>query len=259
MKHDFLTPLSVLQSMDTIDLSEMKSINLMNRIDTKYIAHQQLLMPLLEMALPHYRVQQIKGEFMNSYSTIYFDTPTSDMYLLHHNRHLQRQKIRIRTYVNSHVSFLEIKNKTNKGRTKKVRTEIDQSKFIDFVTSTKERDFLTLHSAYSPHSLSPHLRTSFDRITLVNSDKTERLTVDLNLRFENFITHQSSELAHLMIIELKQDGLRDSEMKKILQKLRIVPNKISKYCIGTVLTNSKIKNNRFKRKIRMIEKIEMNH
>ena len=258
MTHDLLTQLPALQGMETIDLSEMSGIKLMNRIDTKYMANVQQLNQLLEMALLDYRVQQVKEEVVSSYDTIYFDTPTSEMYLLHHNRHLQRQKIRIRTYITSQLSFLEIKNKTNKGRTKKVRTEIDNFTLSTFTTNTKAHNFLTIHSAYNPESLSPQVRTAFDRITLVNKSKTERLTIDTNLRFENFTTHQQCTLNNLMIIELKQDGLCQSEMKSILQKLRIVSGSVSKYCVGMVLTNPKIKSNRFNRKIRIIEKIENN-
>ena len=41
----------------------------------------------------------------------------------------------------------------------------------------------------------------------------------------------------------------------IMQQLRIKPLKVSKYCIGTALTTPEVKKNRFKAKIRMIEKI----
>lgn len=256
MTHELLLQLPALKRLETIDLSEMNSIKLMNRIDTKYIANVGVLNHLLELASANYRVQEVKDEVVSSYDTIYFDTLTCDMYLLHHNRHLQRQKIRTRTYVASQLSFLEIKNKTNKGRTKKVRTEIDSSAFNDFRISTKASHFLSLHSVYNPDTLYPQVRTAFDRITLVNKDKTERLTIDTNLRFENFTTHQTSMLNHLMIIELKQDGLCQSTMKQILQDLRIVSGSVSKYCVGMALTNPNIKSNRFKRKLHIIEKIE---
>ena len=258
MTYHHLTQLPALLQLETIDLTEMKSIKLMNRVDTKYMTNVHKLNELLEMALTGYRIQQIKNEVVSSYQTIYFDTPACDMYLMHHNRKLRRQKIRIRTYIASQESFLEIKNKTNKGRTKKIRVALADISVNNLLNNPKMVDFLNVHSIFKPDTLVPQLRTSFDRITLVNRAKTERLTIDTNLRFENFITHEQRSLKNLMIVELKQDGLCQSEMKHFLQDLRIIPKSISKYCVGTVLTNHTVKNNRFKRKVRDIEKIENN-
>ena len=43
-------------------------------------------------------------------------------------------------------------------------------------------------------------------------------------------------------------------IRQILMQMRIAPLKVSKYCIGTVLTVRGIKANRFKLKLRDIEK-----
>jgi hypothetical protein len=58
-----------------------------------------------------------------------------------------------------------------------------------------------------------------------------------------------------VIIELKRDGNVPSRMTKIMLDQHIKPLKISKYCIGTALTTPGLKKNRFKDKIRRIEKI----
>src|SRR5574344_572431 len=77
------------------NLSEMNAIKLMNRIDTKFIANKDSLLTILTLAKAGYRVQEINDERITSYDTIYFDTEDVAMYLRHHDRHLQRQKIRI--------------------------------------------------------------------------------------------------------------------------------------------------------------------
>ena len=59
----------------------------------------------------------------------------------------------------------------------------------------------------------------------------------------------------LVIVELKQDGMYFSPMKEILQRLRVKPFKVSKYCLGTVLTKADVKRNRYKQKVRLIEKM----
>ncbi|MBP3425262.1 MAG: polyphosphate polymerase domain-containing protein [Rikenellaceae bacterium] len=241
--------------MQTIDLSEMSSIKLMNRIDTKYIASSDSLVPILNMALDKYRVQSIDGVRVARYDTLYFDTPDLKMYTMHHNRKLRRQKVRTRTYVESDLSFLEVKNKTNKGRTKKKRIKIDRQTFFNFHGNAEAMEFLGERSMFPAGELVPNVATRFDRITLVNKAKTERLTIDLNLEFEHVASGTKARPSKLMIIELKQDGMCHSDMKLILRELRIHPNKISKCCIGTALTNASAKNNRFKVKLRKIEKI----
>ena len=57
-----------------------------------------------------------------------------------------------------------------------------------------------------------------------------------------------------MIIELKQDGRAESQMKGILLEHRIKPVRVSKYCIAETLTDPSAKSGRFKVKVRTIEK-----
>lgn len=243
--------------MQPIDLSEMKGVKLMNRVDTKYLAMEADLVRILEMAAADYRVQKIGDRKFGAYDTIYYDTGGLDMYVMHHNKKLRRQKIRTRTYVDSGIAFLEIKNKNNRGRTKKVRTPIGLDYFRCFTGSPSAVDFIYHESNYPLTNLSPHVRTRFNRITLVNERKTERLTIDMDLQFENLRTGETAGLPGTVIIELKQDGMCYSEMKKILMHLRIHPQKVSKYCVGTVMTNPGAKNNRFKEKINYINKLTL--
>ena len=78
----------------------------------------------------------------------------------------------------------------------------------------------------------------------------------MNLRFVNMRaeTPQEAKVDRMVIVELKQDGLCYSPMKEILQDLRVKKLKVSKYCVGTALSNPTVKANRFKRKIRLINK-----
>jgi len=45
-------------------------------------------------------------------------------------------------------------------------------------------------------------------------------------------------------------------LKDVLFELRIRPFKVSKYCIGTCMTRPEVKQNRFKKKLRRIEKLK---
>ena len=257
---------NILTQFEPISLAQMESVKLMNRIDTKYAVPLSLLPAILEAAMADYYVQEIDGKRIATYDTMYYDTESLDMYIRHHDRQLVRQKIRVRQYVDSNLTFLEIKRKNNKGRTKKKRIVVPDFAITAETPSVlkhKRRadeevtveSFINSKSRYRWSDISPHLWTKFQRITLVNKAKTERLTIDMNLVWENVVSGESKTFPELVIIELKRDGNVASRMTDIMLSLRVKPLKISKYCIGTALTTPGLKRNRFKKKIRSIVKL----
>lgn len=242
-------------NMTPISLDEMSQVKLMNRVDTKYVMPLRMLPLILEKAKNEYRVQEIEGKRIADYDTLYYDTPSLDMYLMHHNRRLRRQKVRVRTYVDSDLTFLEIKNKNNKGRTKKKRIQVPPSTSPADESETVQ-NFMSHYCWYQPHTLRPVLYTRFRRITLVNKAMTERLTIDMDVQWKNVRTCMQCPLGKVAVVEIKRDGNVPSPMVEILHGLRLTPLKISKYCMGIVYTESAVKNNRFLPKKRMINKME---
>ena len=236
-----------LSTYSPISLDEMESVKLMNRVDTKYVCHANQLPAILSAAKEDYRVQEVAGKRIATYDTVYYDTADLQMYMRHHDQQLNRRKVRVRTYVDTGAEFLEVKKKNNRGRTKKKR--------IDYQLDTAV-DFIAKHTPYNWSDLHPAERTAFERITLVNNAKTERLTIDFNLRFEAMDSHEKADLGPAVIIELKRDGLKPSKMQHILRDLRIFPMKISKYCIGVAMTIPTVKHNRFKEKLVKLKKLQ---
>lgn len=245
----------LLEKMEPITLEEMDSIRLMNRVDTKFVTGMTSLGDFLAIAADRYMAFTTASGRINSYDTMYYDTEDLSMYLAHHDRRLVRRKVRVRSYKDSGQTFLEVKIKNNHGRTKKKRVECDQPMGDLSLLNEAQAAFLKERSGYLASDLGASLNTAFDRITLVNNEKTERLTIDLNLRFGNPRTGTEATLPNVVIIELKQDGLKPSPAKELLREMRIHPFKVSKYCIGTALTTPGLKQNRFKAKIRRLEKI----
>ena len=246
----------LLNKLPPISLAEMKDIKLMNRIDKKYLATISQLEQLLVMAQGKYMVQQIESMRYNRYHTIYLDTPDEEMYTEHHNGRLVRQKVRMRTYLDSGDTFLEVKNKNNHGRTKKKRITVNG------IHTLHEDDgdmLLAKHSRYLLSDLVPKVENRFERITLVNMAKTERLTIDCHVKFHHLETDIHDTFDRLVIIELKRDGYVYSPVKSMLRVLRIKPSGFSKYCIGSALTKPALKRNRFKKKFVKINKLLNNH
>lgn len=256
--------LDIVNSMKPISLDEMKDVRLMNRVDTKYLVTSNQLVSILHGVRDHYYAQEVEGKRFSPYRTVYYDTPDLTMYIIHHDRHLVRDKIRVRTYVDSNLTFCEVKHKTNKGRTKKKRMEVkvENGKWEVVSKLSALSDQITAANFQLPYpleTLDASLETVFDRITLVNYEKTERLTIDCDLKFNNFISGTSASMDPLVVMELKQDGRARSLLKQVLFDLRIKPYKISKYCIGTAMTRPEVKQNRFKKKIRRINKLKSNN
>ena len=248
-----------LEALAPITLEEMDAVQLMNRIDTKYLTDEATVAEVLrDAAAAGYRALVADGARISPYDSVYFDTEGLRMFSDHHNRRLRRQKIRTRAYVHSGNAFLEIKRKDNRGRTKKKRTGIPMQELPDFHTDAAACRYLADHSDFRADELLPTLETVFQRITLVNPGLTERITIDTCLSFRNFRTGRETSLRDAVIIELKQDGHSASQMKRILLDHRVKPARISKYCIAVTLTDPWAKSNRFKEKVRQIEKT-INH
>ena len=244
----------ILNDFNTISLDEMSSIRLMNRIDSKYLANENQLRRLLEMAHGEYMVQSINGIRQSEYSTQYLDDRFNTMYLNHHNGRLTRQKVRIRTYVDTGDNFFEVKLKNNHGRTKKKRIHLTGA---DTYIQDGAAQFLVENGMLSiPLSdMTPKVANHFKRITLVNNARTERLTIDRELSFYNKETGLDRNMDNLVVIEVKRDGNTYSPVQDLLRELRIFPSGFSKYCIGMALTTPGIKRNMFNERIRKIEKL----
>ncbi|MBQ5509106.1 MAG: polyphosphate polymerase domain-containing protein [Muribaculaceae bacterium] len=175
------------------------------------------------------------------------------MYIMHHNGCLGRQKVRVRQYVDSNLTFLEVKNKNNHRRTRKKRITVTG---FD-ITGEQQREFLKPLCWWDVDTLQPALRNWFNRITLVNKAKTERVTIDTGLRFHNCMSGLDKSLDQVVIIELKRDGNQPSPLLAMLRDLHIHPYGFSKYCMGTALSNPSVKKNRLKPKLHYVERLLM--
>ena len=239
-----------LETMEPVSLAEMDSCKLLNRIDTKYVLNVPDLIGLIDTVRNVYRVLCVETVRLSPYRTLYFDTHDHECYLQHHNGKLNRSKYRIREYCASGECFLEIKAKSNKGRTKKRRILIQE---IEESLSNASENFIESVIGYVPH-LMPQLWTSFSRITLVNRWVPERVTLDLQLEFSDGSAHKA--MPDLVVVEVKQERRENrSPVKESLRGLRIHPMRVSKYCLGTALLKPYLKSNRFKSKLRTIQKI----
>lgn len=241
---------SLIENFQPITLAEMDDVSLLKRTDTKFIVPQSLLPPILQQVKNDYRALEIKGKRIMTYKSLYFDTQENKFYLDHHNGKIRRTKIRIRKYVDSNLFFFEIKIKDGKGNTNKTRIPIDQ-----FVTEIPDlyQEFIKETTGID-YDLKPSLWNDFHRMTLVNIEKKERATIDLNLSYS--IDRRETYIPNLAIVELKQERYdRTSSIVRALKEYSIMPYGFSKYCIGMTKLYSDLKYNAFKPKLLRINKI----
>ncbi len=240
----------LLNAYSPISLTEMDSVKLMDRTDTKFIFNLKHLPQVLTLAQQHYKVFEIHNTRISNYKTLYYDTVDFELYNKHHTGKLNRYKVRHRTYVDSNLGFLEVKYKNNKGKTFKSRIK---EKNVLLNWNTESETFLNLKTPYLPINLVPTLWVNYSRITLVSVESKERLTLDLNLEFIK--NDNKQQLQTLVIAEVKQEKAKGSPFINIMKTMHIRQGSISKYCMAMAYTNPTIKTNRFKAKLLNIKKI----
>jgi hypothetical protein len=102
--------------------------------------------------------------------------------------------------------------------------------------------------------LEPKLWNSFERITLVNNEDKERVTLDIGLAFE--FNGKDVSYDHVVVAELKQENAnRVSLFYSLMKEHEIRPSGMSKYCIGAIALYPALKYNSFKEKIILIDKL----
>lgn len=241
----------IVADFSPISLDEMDDVKLMSRTDTKFAFKANKMPLLLQKLLPFYRVLAIDGEFIHDYKSLYYDTDNRKFYLDHHNGRVNRNKIRFREYVGSKLTFLEIKRKNNKGKTIKKRMKVDA---ISNELSEKQKKYIEKIIG-RPMQVNAKQWINFSRITFVHKTQKERLTMDVNLTFENL--NEKGDMKHIVIAEVKQERMsRSSDFMRIAKEMHILPIRISKYCLTTLSLNSKLKKNRFKEKVLFINKLK---
>lgn len=243
----------IYQAFSPISLEDTNRVKLMNRVDLKYVVNTQVLTKILELIRDDYSILEINNTRDLPYESLYWDTNCDYMYKMHHNGKLNRYKIRYRKYKTSNEVFLEIKYKYKGTRTIKKRILLDS---LERKINDVAARFIQNNSPFKPVELEPKIYTNFNRLTLVNKNLSERVTVDLGLHFSSSAQNKFS-LRNTSIIETKKDAYKgDSKITEVLHHFGINPSGMSKYCLGRVVLDQTLKSNLFKEKLLLINKIE---
>jgi len=243
-----------LTDFSPISRGELKNTKFSKRNNIKYVFSIRKLPEILKDMAPAYQLLY-KGENPEpNHTTIYFDTSGFDMYNAHQNGKLTRCKVRYKASQSQKHGHLELKYKNNRKEKHKRKIKFDfNSQNISEIDC-----FIKENSPFSAKDLNPQIVINYKRLTFVNIRNGERITCDYQLNISAFDNLENSlNLEHLCVIEIKRaNDIKASLLQDILLKHKINLKGLSKYCIGLTAINKTLKSNRFKEKLRMIEKMK---
>lgn len=186
--------------MTRTSLDDLSDVQLMRRFDTKYVVPEAWAPDLIRALSPACKLLEVAGEWDCEYRNTYFELP-GDPFLQDHLRgKARRMKVRERHYVCNRLSFIEVKRRLPGGRTTKERMP-REAPFSPLNAS--ELAFLSGHLTQGD-SLEPRLSGSFRRMTLVDFDRKERITLDRNLGAALVGEAEAGLLDGLIVVEVKQ-------------------------------------------------------
>lgn len=228
----------LLSRFETIPLGQLESSGLFqNRVDRKFVLPADRLADLIRFFEAGYRVLEVNGKRCFSYQTRYFDTPAFDFYFQHHRDKPSRVKVRERTYLESGLQYVEVKQKEANGRTRKFRKPE--------LTVGNSGTFIESHAGFPATALSCTLQSRYQRITLFHKTELEKVTLDLDLCYAT----DAEELGfpNILLLEIKTPGRAASSLIHWLKEQGIREGSLSKYVLGLISLHPELKHNRFKK------------
>ena len=237
-----------------MELSELESSMLLERIDTKYVFPVNRIPEFLKLVDGQYKALEINGERIFTYYNTYYDTPDHEFLYQHLRGKSDRSKVRARHYTSTGVTFLEIKRKTQKKRTIKWRIE---NRMADNAYDLAAQEFINRYLRFGPEILSPALKNNFKRITLAAIEGQEHITIDMDITFSSPDNMKKAGIPSIAVAELKTIDIPvRSPIFRMIKQLSLFPLGFSKYCIGTAMLSELPKMNMLKSKLLLINKME---
>ena len=122
----------------SIDYEKLRDLSLMSRYDTKFIFHREKLISIFDCLSDNYDIMEINRKRVSGYENLYYDTDDLLFYHQHHNKRVNRYKIRCRRYIDTNMCFFEIKCRNNKKKTTKVRYLLNETDLNFYLSEDKK-------------------------------------------------------------------------------------------------------------------------
>ena len=241
---------AVTAGMRPISLDEvLATAELQTRIDRKYVVPLEIFATVLDRLGGELSVLQIGDLRLFSYESVYFDTPELATYRQHAHGRRRRVKIRTRAYLDSGECVLEFKRVGGRGETVKERYPYRLAARHGLDAEARALAQERLGQLVAAPDLHEVLSTAYHRATMVDPVQGNRVTCDVNLRFESRDGRRFGPLDGFVVVESKTVG-SESPVDRALRGLGCRSVSLSKYCVGMAVLDPGLPANRWNRELR---------
>ncbi|WP_446663853.1 polyphosphate polymerase domain-containing protein [Flexivirga sp. B27] len=223
---------------------------LQRRIDRTYLVTAGQLRRLGAAIGSDFRALEIGGQRLMGYESVYFDSADLELFRAHRQGRRRRFKVRVRTYLDSASSFIEVKTKSGRGETVKHRIPHpgpSDDPGLDAPASSYVRDVIREQYGVEVPALQQTLVSRYRRTTLVDLEAGERLTCDVGLTWTSPSGLEVSG-PDKVLLESKTHGR--GRVDDVLGQWGIRPLSMSKYALGVALLHPAAAANKWDRLLR---------
>jgi hypothetical protein len=241
-----------LRGLPAVGLEELNAeAALQTRVDRKYVVPEDTAQELLAAFDAEVRVLEMNGSRCFAYDSVYFDTERLDSYLLAAHGRRRRYKVRTRTYVDSAISFLEVKTEGAREATVKERIPYHLTDRARLTAEGLGYVHETLAAAVGgapAGPLGPVLETRYHRTTLYLPESGGRATIDADVTWQR-PGEPAWVLDGAVILETKS-GSASGPLDRHLWAHGVRPARISKFATGMAALCPELPANRWNRTLR---------
>lgn len=206
---------------------------LLRRHDHKFVISLEQATAVARNLNSDWRILEINGRRSHQYHSRYFDTLDFALFRAHLQGRRRRYKVRVRSQGESSNTWLELKTKTDRSETNKLRWLRDGDGFADLTVVECSHLATGLETVYGPLVLPPlvaSLDLQYTRRTLINSHTNERITMDVNLIAET-AEAKGDLFPHAVVMEIKS-SMENGPSLIDARKFGLRPMRVSKYCVA---------------------------
>lgn len=218
--------------------------NTFRRVEQKYIINKEKKDKLLNSIANYIEEDEY---FKSEISNIYFDNDNHELLVESLEKPDFKIKVRLRSYNQSDIVFLEIKDKVN-GIVGKRRIKLTLDEFYDYINNNKVKDnqiMKELDYYFKLFCLKPSIFVAYDRLSYrEKNNKNLRITIDANLRSRyNDLKLENGSYGNnyfdndMYIMEIKVLDSMPLWLVKSLSDLKIYPISFSK--VGSIYIKNK--------------------
>ncbi|MDI6100085.1 polyphosphate polymerase domain-containing protein [Actinoplanes sp. NEAU-A12] len=241
------TEVPLVERFDPISLDELVGeAALLTRLDRKYLIPATALPALLDRMPAGVRALQIGHRRTFGYRSVYFDTAGLDAYLAAAYQRRRRFKVRVRTYLDTGLDFVEVKTRGSRGVTVKERIPY-AGDGADLGPEGREYATSVLACAGlhpEGYEFRPVMATFYRRNTLYVPSTGSRVTIDTAPAWQ-LPDGSAVRMPRSVIVETKS-GRAASEVDRLLWSLGHRPCSISKYATGLAALRPELPANRWR-------------